>query len=65
MVEASGFISHFRIYHGYIKTASIAIEKKIMATATLNHKEECTLIETFHGEIKLIKRGHANLVTLI
>ena len=64
MVEASGFIPHFCNYHGYVKTSSIAFEKKIMATANLNHKEECTLIETFHGEIKLIKRSHANLVTL-
>ena len=23
-----------------------------------NHKEKCTLIETVHGEVKLIKRSH-------
>jgi hypothetical protein len=23
-----------------------------------NHKEKCTLIETIHGEVKLIKRSH-------
>jgi len=34
-----------------------------MAMASLDRKEECTLIETFQGEIKLIKRVHANLVT--
>ncbi len=35
-----------------------------MAISSFEHKEGCTLIETFHGEIKLIKRAHANLVTL-
>ena len=35
-----------------------------MAIARFNYKEKCTLIETIHGEVKLIRRGNANLVTL-
>ena len=35
-----------------------------MATANPNHKPKCTLIETIHGEIKLIKRANAILTTL-
>jgi hypothetical protein len=33
-----------------------------------HHKQKCTLIENFHGEVKLIKRSGdspSNLVTLI
>ena len=35
-----------------------------MDIVSFDHKEKCTLIETLHGEVKLIKRAHANLMTL-
>jgi hypothetical protein len=35
-----------------------------MATANPDHAPKCTLIETVHGEVKLIKRATAGLTTL-
>jgi len=35
-----------------------------MAVASFDHKENCTLIESMHGKVKLIWRANANLMTL-
>jgi hypothetical protein len=35
-----------------------------MAIASLNPKENCTLIESMHGKVKLIWRANANLMSL-
>jgi hypothetical protein len=35
-----------------------------MATADPDHAPKCTLIETVHGDVKLIKRANAGLTTL-